>query len=290
MKFAKAAVKDFMSSQRDGGASEREEVVSAIDKEVHQDHYHTSVQPVKDREIHPEQHHHNIVPVKHRSFEREEAEKLKAKLASEQAQFHDYQQVVKGSTHRLVAHIVAGEHVHHHLYETIQPVVKKRTFLSTTLLAQLLLTFPQKLSNLTSSTPSYPSTRFTTMPPSTIAHLPCLRSRWLISKKQGGVLTGREERYDGFEVESRAIGGELSNTTGTHVTSGLTGSRGTSSGLSGSHGTTGFGTTGSPVTSPAAPTAPTIRPPEAILSAPPLPTPHPPAPPTSLPSRTSSTP
>ena len=43
-------------------------------------------------------------------------------------------------------------------------------------------------------------------------------------KKQGGSLTGREERYDGFEGEPRAVGGALggSSTTG----AGLTGTRG----------------------------------------------------------------
>lgn len=30
-------------------------------------------------------------------------------------------------------------------------------------------------------------------------------------KKQGGVLSGREERYDGFEGEPRAIGGRTQN-------------------------------------------------------------------------------
>ncbi len=43
-------------------------------------------------------------------------------------------------------------------------------------------------------------------------------------KKQGGSLSGREERYDGFEGEPRAVGGALSgsSTTGT----GMTGSHG----------------------------------------------------------------
>lgn len=41
-------------------------------------------------------------------------------------------------------------------------------------------------------------------------------------KKQGGSLTGREERYDGFEGEPRAVGGALgsSGSTGHHTTSG----------------------------------------------------------------------
>ena len=41
-------------------------------------------------------------------------------------------------------------------------------------------------------------------------------------KKQGGSLTGREERYDGFEGEPRAVGSALggSNTTGSGITGG----------------------------------------------------------------------
>lgn len=36
-------------------------------------------------------------------------------------------------------------------------------------------------------------------------------------KKQGGSLTGREERYDGFEGEPRAIGGALGGSSTGHV-------------------------------------------------------------------------
>ena len=45
-------------------------------------------------------------------------------------------------------------------------------------------------------------------------------------KKQGGSLTGREERYDGFEGEPRAVGGALGGSTGTTGTG--TGTRGAS--------------------------------------------------------------
>ena len=44
-------------------------------------------------------------------------------------------------------------------------------------------------------------------------------------KKQGGSLTGREERYDGFEGEPRAVGGALGGST-SHTGTG-TGTRGT---------------------------------------------------------------
>nr|OQO20541.1 hypothetical protein B0A51_12493 [Rachicladosporium sp. CCFEE 5018] len=245
MDSAKAAVKDFMSKSGHHDTTvhekvapavvhetverqKREEVVSTIDKEVHQDHYHTSVQPVKDREVLPEQHHHNIIPVEHRSSEHDEAEKVKAKLAAEQAQFRDHKQVVEGSTQRSVAPIVAGEHVHHHVHETIQPVVEKQTI--------------------------EPHVVHTTVPIHEVHHnaaqhhsasaLPAVSMADF--KKQGGVLSGREERYDGFEGEPRAIGGAIGGATGSHGTSGLTGSHGTTgSGLTGSHGTTGSGLTGS---------------------------------------------
>ena len=63
-------------------------------------------------------------------------------------------------------------------------------------------------------------------------------------KRQGGSLTGREERYDGFEGEpkgvSSAVGAAESDISGTG--SGLSGSgrhTGTSSGLTGSSNTIG---------------------------------------------------
>lgn len=69
-------------------------------------------------------------------------------------------------------------------------------------------------------------------------------------KKQGGSLSGREERYDGFEGEPRAVGSALggSSTTGlgssgtsglgSSSTSGTTGLTG-STGHHGQHGTSG---------------------------------------------------
>ena len=45
-------------------------------------------------------------------------------------------------------------------------------------------------------------------------------------KKQGGSLTGREERYDGFEGEPRAVGGALGGSTSTSGIGSGTGTRG----------------------------------------------------------------
>lgn len=52
-------------------------------------------------------------------------------------------------------------------------------------------------------------------------------------KKQGGSLSGREERYDGFEGEPRAVGGALGGSS--------TGTAGSGSGLTGHHGQTTSG-------------------------------------------------
>jgi len=213
MDSAKAAVKDFMakSGHHDTTVHEKvapavvhetinktkhEDVQTAIDKEVHQDHYHTSVQPVEDRAVLPEQHHHNIIPVEHRSFEHDNADAVKARLAQEQAQFRDVQERVEGQTTSSVAPIVAGEHIHHHVHETIQPVVNKQTI--------------------------EPHVVHTTVPIHEVHHnsaqhhstsaLPAVSMSEF--KKQGGVLTGREERYDGFQGEPRAIGGHDASQTG----------------------------------------------------------------------------
>jgi hypothetical protein len=48
-------------------------------------------------------------------------------------------------------------------------------------------------------------------------------------KRQGGVLTGREERFDFFEGEPRSIGGTLGNTDTTATTGGAGGERKTAS-------------------------------------------------------------
>ena len=81
-------------------------------------------------------------------------------------------------------------------------------------------------------------------------------------KKQGGSLTGREERYDGFEGEPKAVGGALGghghhsghhsgtgidSTTGTGIgsTTGTTGTGiGSTTGTHGHHTGTGVGSTG----------------------------------------------
>jgi len=200
---------------------QHEQIQTAIDKEVHQDHYHTSIQPIKDREVLPEQHHHNLAAVEHRSFEHGNDAQVKERLAAEAAQFRDQRTEVEAVHSKSIAPTIGGEHIHHHVHETIQPVVNKETI--------------------------EPHVVHTTVPIHEVHHnaaqhhsasaLPAVSMADF--KKQGGVLTGREERYDGFEGEPRTVGG--SHTSGT----GLTGSGITGSSHTGSHSHTGTGLTGS---------------------------------------------
>ncbi|KAL9638767.1 MAG: hypothetical protein Q9204_001368 [Flavoplaca sp. TL-2023a] len=236
MDKAKAAVSDFMhkAGHHDTTVHEKvapavtqetvtkhrhEEAQTAIDREVHQDHFHTSIQPVKDREVLPEQHQHNIVPVEHREMHHGDTAAIQARLEQERAQFQSSRTSGGTKESHSVAPVIAGEHVHHHVHETIQPVVQKETI--------------------------QPSVVHTTVPIHEVHHneakhhtssaLPAVSMADF--KKQGGSLTGREERYDGFEGEPRAVGGALGgNTTG----SGMSGS-----GMTGHHGNTTAGPHGS---------------------------------------------
>ncbi|MCJ1421618.1 hypothetical protein MMC32_007984 [Xylographa parallela] len=243
MDKAKAAVSDFMAKaghhdttvhekvapaivQEEIVKKRHEEATTAIDREVHQDHFHTSIQPVKDREVLPEQHMHQMAPVEVRELHHGDEAAIRARLEQEAAQFKSTR--VEGAvqeTHS-VAPTIAGEHVHHHVHETIQPVVQKETI--------------------------QPSVVHTTVPIHEVHYneakhhaasaLPAVSMADF--KRQGGSLTGREERYDGFEGEpkgvSSVVGTAESDISGTG--SGLSGSgrhTGTSSGLTGSHHNTG---------------------------------------------------
>ncbi|KAH0382428.1 hypothetical protein KCU92_g6247, partial [Aureobasidium melanogenum] len=228
MDSAKAAVKEFMSksghhdttvhekvapavTHESHQLQQHEQIQTAIDKEVHQDHYHTSIQPIKDREVLPEQHHHNLAAVEHRSFEHGNDAQVKERLAAEAAQFRDQRTEVEAVHSKSIAPTIGGEHIHHHVHETIQPVVNKETI--------------------------EPHVVHTTVPIHEVHHnaaqhhtasaLPAVSMADF--KKQGGVLTGREERYDGFEGEPRTVGGAHTSSTTTTTGTGLSGS-----GLSGS--------------------------------------------------------
>lgn len=208
MDKAKAAIADFMSKsgQKDTTVHEtvapavqhevvkphqHEEILTAVDKEVHQDHYHRTIQPVKDREVLPEKHTAQLGSVQHREFDHRDHDQDKRALATEQSGFKSDRVIENTTTSQSAAAAVAGEHVHHHIHETIQPVINKETI--------------------------QPSVIHTTVPIHETHHNAAVHHEASVLptvtlddfKKRGGVLGGREERYDGFEGEPKNIGGAV---------------------------------------------------------------------------------
>lgn len=253
MDKAKAAINDFMhkSGHHDTTVHEtvapsvqhetikphrHEEVNTAIDKEVHQDHYHRTVQPVQDREVLPDKHTHNLAAVQHREVDHRDHDSTKRALQTEQSGFKN-ERVVEGTSHTQSASpTVAGEHVHHvssntslsrnliitntpfqHIHETIQPIVHKETIQP----------------NVVHTTVPIHETHHNAAQHHQTTTLPTVSLSDFQSR--GGVLGGREERYDGFEGEPKNIGGAVAaglkghhNRDDSHQASGLTGSHGRS--------------------------------------------------------------
>jgi len=216
MDKAKAAVSSFLS--RDGKhettvhetvnpavrnervvRTENENVQAAVDREVHQDHYHTSVQPIQHQEILPESHLHNLAGVEEREFRHGDSDHVRHRLEEERAQFKSTRKVGDIQHTTVESPTVAGEHIHHHVHETIQPVIQKETI--------------------------QPSVVHTTIPVHEVHHneakhhavssLPAISMSEY--KSQGGVLGGREERTDAFAGEPRAVSSTLGDGGGHHI-------------------------------------------------------------------------
>jgi len=136
---AKAAVSNFLS--RDGKhettvhetvnpaienervlRTEQENVQKVVDREVHQDHYHTSIQPIQHKEILPESHAHNIVGVEEREFRHGNDEHVRERLENERAQFKSIREVGDVQHTTAEAPTVAGEHIHHRMTPNLKPV------------------------------------------------------------------------------------------------------------------------------------------------------------------------
>lgn len=103
-----------------------EETTQAIDREVHQDHYHTTVQPLQDQQVLPEKHTHNQLPTENREFCHDDGH-IKQQITADLGRFQDTQTVEQTRHSNATAPSVTGEHVHHHVHETVVPVVHKST-------------------------------------------------------------------------------------------------------------------------------------------------------------------
>merc|ERR1711959_724677 len=80
---APAVTEEHVKPQR------HENVTKAVDREVHQDHHHTVVQPIKHKEVLPEKHTHTAAPVEHKEFHHGDDKKINTHLEREAAQFKD---------------------------------------------------------------------------------------------------------------------------------------------------------------------------------------------------------
>jgi len=207
---------------------------TVVDNEVHQEHHHTSVLPVQHTETLPTQHTHTLGEAKHTTHHHGDHEGIHSKVKAEAAQFQDKR--VDGGVEKShsVQPSIAGEHHHHHVHETIQPVIQKQTI--------------------------QPSVVHHTIPVHEVHHnepkhytasaLPAVSLDEF--KNQGGSLTGLADRVERFEGEPENI----ANAGSRHGTTGTTGTTGTS-GLSGAGTTSGLndttrsttGTTGSGIDS-----------------------------------------
>ncbi|KAH7321751.1 hypothetical protein BKA65DRAFT_407924 [Rhexocercosporidium sp. MPI-PUGE-AT-0058] len=93
-----------------------------VEKEKHQDHYHTTIQPLKDSEVLPEKHDYTQ-ETKKRNINRDEgAAKAKAENDTAGLQSSVDEQTFESATKEPT---IVNEHVHHHLHETVQPVIEK---------------------------------------------------------------------------------------------------------------------------------------------------------------------
>lgn len=95
-----------------------ENVTQAVDREVHQDHYHTTVQPLQHQEVLPEKHVHNQVPVEEREFHHGNEAETSQRLAAEAAKFKDTTTTAATQQTQSDLPVATGEHVHHHVHET----------------------------------------------------------------------------------------------------------------------------------------------------------------------------
>jgi IS4 transposase len=101
----------------------REQTV--IEKEKHQDHYHTTIQPLKDTEVLPEQHDY-VQETKTKTINNDD-KAAKAKAQADRAGFENTKEE-KQFESKVKEPTKVEEHVHHHLHETVQPVIEKGKF------------------------------------------------------------------------------------------------------------------------------------------------------------------
>ena len=179
---------------------------TVVDKERHQDHYHTTIQPLKDREVLPEKHGHTQAATQYREIDRDTGD-AKTQAERERSGFEDTSEEGKTIEKQSKEPTVTGEQVHHHLHETIQPVIEKGRLidiLQAGCMEEFRLTrLSQKRFNLPSPTRLFLSRRRSRIRLRTTASLLHLRSRRTSSK---AVLMANPHRSRRLKMARRRSG------------------------------------------------------------------------------------
>ncbi|TQS32860.1 hypothetical protein Golomagni_06811 [Golovinomyces magnicellulatus] len=101
-----------------------DEVTTAVDREVHQHHHQTAIQPIHDKETLPTQHTSKTVPVQKEVINKGNDDDLKAVHELDKAKYKDTEQVHDTKT-TASAVGAQGTHTHHHVHQHVQPVIQK---------------------------------------------------------------------------------------------------------------------------------------------------------------------
>lgn len=104
---------------------QHENISTAVDKEIHQHHHHTAVQPINTVEKLPEKHTHKTVPVQEKVVHHGDGAALRETLDRESAKFKSHSATHETTYSQATAPVVTGERIHHHVHEHVQPVIHK---------------------------------------------------------------------------------------------------------------------------------------------------------------------
>ncbi|ODN91357.1 allergen [Cryptococcus wingfieldii CBS 7118] len=106
---------------------EHVKTADAIDRERHVHHHQHRVQPVADSQTLPEKHIHSTAPIVHTEHTEDMLPEHQQTL-QQQRGLHQSQKT-EGGVERSGEHVgvAVNEHAHHHIHETIQPVIQRET-------------------------------------------------------------------------------------------------------------------------------------------------------------------
>ncbi|KAI9651957.1 MAG: hypothetical protein M1831_007460 [Alyxoria varia] len=172
---------------------------TVVSKDIHEDVYHTTVQPIVENKVLPEQQYRNLAPATEKDVDERDAEDLRKHLEEEQGHFKN-ERIVNETKHTYsVEPTVIGEHVHYHVHERVQPVVERGKISLAAYHARFLV-----LAGLRSGVADIHAkyANPTSLPPVSMSDY----------KAHGGTLEGRDAFHDAYQGEPRSDSGEMANT------------------------------------------------------------------------------